>query len=313
MSWTTRLAKVRADLAPAAPTAAAPEPAITIAPNAAPATVAASGTPSATVRQADEPPALIRDPAAYLEAHRRELPAELVGLLEAIARVWELGSWQASTPGARGDAKVTRRAESQRREFSRLVHAYHQERPADVPAWLAAQTARYSEHAQAGDRREPKPARWGETMAQIAQLINDLEPADLPASFELRPGVTVKNGGRFLASLKADLAKGPNGIRARRGLLWADLGDLRRAVAEHVETSASTDAAGNLPPRREGMTPAEHLAELGGYAGAFRLAGDMGPLLWDAARLWERDHATDRAARWEAQYWTTWAKAMGAK
>lgn len=64
-----------------------------------------------------------------------------------------------------------------------------------------------------------------------------------------------------------------------------------------------------VPLRREGQTPAEHFAELGGWEGVRdRLDPVHAHFLWDSARLWERDRDTPRAERWAAQYWATWAK-----
>lgn len=156
----------------------------------------------------------------------------------------------------------------------------------------------------------PAPVTWGEGADVIAQL-EQLRPADLPLSFTLRPGVTVTDGAGFLASLKAQAAQGPGGLRAQRGLLLDDVADLLRAIAAcaraaDTQATPATPAAG-LPARREGMTPAEHLAELGGWA-VVRERFEIGTAhaLWDAARLWGRDQGTDAAERWAARYWAAW-------
>lgn len=60
------------------------------------------------------------------------------------------------------------------------------------------------------------------------------------------------------------------------------------------------------------MTPAEHLASVGGHGAMFRAMGaEPSLMLWDRARLAERDAGTPQADRWVALYWRAWERGAG--
>lgn len=77
----------------------------------------------------------------------------------------------------------------------------------------------------------PPAPRWSAAMAKLIAMLEQLQPEDLPAEFRIRPGITVKHPARFLAALRADVAGGPAGLRARFGVLRMDLEGLARVVA----------------------------------------------------------------------------------
>lgn len=260
---------------------------------------------------------------SHWATYRDRFPAELADVLRPLAEAWRAGD----RPLADGWPAAP---ELYQFEYSRLV-AWFKARPAEVPqqvaAWEGSITERRNplhdlgkkvepaeaERQQKAPEPEPEPETWGERSNLIAQL-EQLRPDDLPPTFQLRPGVTVTDGPRFLAGLKAEAEAGPGGLRARRGLLLADVADLFRAIADYRRpigfSVKPTRHTAGLPQRRAGMSPADHLAELGGYQGAQRHAGEYAHLLWDAARLWQRDQGLPSATRWERQYWTMWEKAQ---
>lgn len=56
-----------------------------------------------------------------------------------------------------------------------------------------------------------------------------------------------------------------------------------------------------------------HFRRLGGHEGVWRATGDLAIAhqLWDSWRLWRRDRSTERATRWEKQYWHYAARVDG--
>jgi hypothetical protein len=73
-----------------------------------------------------------------------------------------------------------------------------------------------------------KPPAWD---AETAALIAWFSTAELPANpFDLRAATRVAEPQKFYASLRADIAAGPGGVRAAQGTLAVDLRDLRLAV-----------------------------------------------------------------------------------
>lgn len=73
-----------------------------------------------------------------------------------------------------------------------------------------------------------EPPAWD---AETAALIAWFSTAELPANpFDLRAATRVAEPQKFYASLRADIAAGPGGVRAAQGTLAVDLRDLRLAV-----------------------------------------------------------------------------------
>lgn len=73
----------------------------------------------------------------------------------------------------------------------------------------------------------PDPYVWdAETLAHLA-WFERWEPPAMP--FLLAPAVTVSDPARFAARLRAEIAEGPGGVRARLGTLQSDLRALRVA------------------------------------------------------------------------------------
>ena len=67
-----------------------------------------------------------------------------------------------------------------------------------------------------------------------AAWLNGLSSSDLPpVPFELRPSVTVVDAEKFLDALRADMARGAAGPRARTGAIQADCRDLKKLVESH--------------------------------------------------------------------------------
>lgn len=289
----------------------------------------------------------IADPAKHFKANRHLYPGPIAEALEAIARTWSMTrsddsggalsiahayssmaiAWKHS-PCPDAEAWL----EERRREWGApagrpstpclCCNGREWWRDAEGP-WVCSTCHPPARLELVGDRR-PAPhhsqpatvARWAPKMAELIARLEELAPDDLPPSFELRPGVRVADSRRFLDGLKAEVAHGPGGLRARRGVLAADLVALITVVTEYkrpigFQVKASRPSTERLPERRAGVTPAGHLADLGGYDGASALFEvHQAHMLWDLARLWQRDRGASAAEKWEAQYWAVWAKAQ---
>ena len=93
----------------------------------------------------------------------------------------------------------------------------------------------------AGQSRQPQdlavtgsqsvvPAEWPAAAADFALLLT---PDDLPRPpFRLNPWTEVRDAGKMLQWLRADVRRGPSGPRARYGALQRDLEELRRFLAK---------------------------------------------------------------------------------
>ncbi len=78
--------------------------------------------------------------------------------------------------------------------------------------------------AAGGGRPAPQ---WPAALADWALLLT---PDDLPERLRLRPGTVVIDRRRFLAWLRADILRGPEGPRAMYGAIQSDLRCLRKAL-----------------------------------------------------------------------------------
>lgn len=103
----------------------------------------------------------------------------------------------------------------------------------DVPAADA-------EHA----RRLPlsKPARggnWPTDVVALTDFVLLLSHDDLPAApFDFGPAAVVVDAVKFLASIKADIRRGPAGPRARCGAVQADVSAVCDIVLRHADHGA---------------------------------------------------------------------------
>ena len=76
----------------------------------------------------------------------------------------------------------------------------------------------------------PVPAEW---LAAAADFVLLLAPDDLPpVPFRLNAWTEIRDAGKFLRWLRADILRGPTGPRARLGTLQADLLELQRFVLQ---------------------------------------------------------------------------------
>lgn len=183
-----------------------------------------------------------------------------------------------------------------------------------VAAWEEAQSYQLFEE---GDRRAAYLAAW----QRLEAARPALEPMPVP------PSPVKATQGRIGGPEPCPCCRGEEWWRRSPDAPWVCLtchppgspsivrelqGDVNNPIVlRKLETKpapAPAPAPTFIPP--EGETPASHLAALGGYSGACRSARDLAHLLWDSARLWQRDQGTPAAERWERQYWRTWAIAL---
>jgi hypothetical protein len=84
----------------------------------------------------------------------------------------------------------------------------------------------------------------------------------------------------------------------------ANSADIAPAVHIQKTVAAQCVPSALIPPLLSARSISEHFTSLGGHDAIAAASGDL-PLafrLWDSARLWARDHDTERQARWETQY-----------
>lgn len=150
-------------------------------------------------------------------------------------------------------------------------------------------------------------ARVWKASKPITRATNDREPAQSahPNSSQVgdekQPHATPLEG----AHEKQSHATPPNGAHEKQ----PHGRPLDGPHEKQPMTALGIEPARPMPrvPSLDGKTPADHLAELGGFDGvARRFEPGAAHLLWDAARLWERDRGTPLEARWEEQYRRTW-------
>ncbi|MNS53242.1 hypothetical protein D3C72_859930 [compost metagenome] len=175
--------------------------------------------------------ALVHDPGAHWCAHGGRLEG-IADVLRPLAEAWAAGDRPIAEgwPAAPGLYQW---------EYSRLVAWFKAdpcEVPAQVEAWagsvttspnpianLAALSLVMREH-QVSDL-DPLP--WGGRVADLAAWALGLDAGALPAApWELRPGVTVTDGARWLEQLQVAIAQGPITPRARTGAVQRDLESL---------------------------------------------------------------------------------------
>lgn len=176
------------------------------------------------------PPAtkpVLLDPMADFKLRAPLYPEPLRSLLGAIALAWHHGHVEVKRKGQGGKDETTkRRAESQRREYSRLVAWWESSPAAATPEWVAQQQWHYQVVPRQLEA-SPVPRPWKGKVAELMTWVAALTPDALPPSpFSLRPGSSVINGAAWLAVLQADVARGPDTPRARTGALQADVADL---------------------------------------------------------------------------------------
>jgi hypothetical protein len=163
---------------------------------------AAPVDPDPEAREDDAPP-----PLSPVEAIVREAMVETVALLRpAPAHVTETPVWVA-LEAALNEAAVTD-DEGATRE---AADAYLRHARAECAPF----------HQQDSDEATPWDA---ETAAAIRWLETWTPPAE---PFQLSAGVTVADPAHFVAMLRGDLAEGPNGPRARHGVVQNDTRRLR--------------------------------------------------------------------------------------
>ncbi len=282
----------------------------------------------------------IPDPARHFDAYGDRFPAFIAAVLGQLADA--AGSGAALLIAGWPDAP-----EAYRFEYARLV-AWFKADPAAVPEQLAAGGDSW-DCFSISPRRNPlagiaapgtapkadAPGRpWPPSSARVRH--DQGEPVHLGA-IVARLAHTLKATG--CASIAREAERLQAWHAARPGLVtpaWLAEQEAAWASEGAATVAHAVAAAGRarcLPGRgttltlpslhhhdaphdsaMAGVSPVEHLAAQGGHAGLTSWC-DPGEAhqLWDAARLWERDQGTGRAARWALDYWRAWARATAGK